>query len=141
MRVPSPWGRMAFVIETDASGLRRATSTTVVSRRAEWQEVCSEPRQPATEVRRAIDPPATRGTARAKRQRPFLAFNSRRTGGPEGPHDRRQCASWRTPPKLPEARRTRVDTADPQTDVAPGGTPEPQCAFKMSMLNVVCNSH
>ena len=61
MRVPSPWGRMAFVIETDASGLRRATSTTVVSRRAEWQEVCSEPRQPATEVRRAIDPPSYQG--------------------------------------------------------------------------------
>jgi hypothetical protein len=30
---------------------------------------------------------------------------------------------------------------DPQTDVAQGKFPGPQCAFEMSMFNVSCNSH
>ena len=30
---------------------------------------------------------------------------------------------------------------DPETGVVPGGSPGPQCAFKMSMFNVSCNSH
>ena len=30
---------------------------------------------------------------------------------------------------------------DSETGVAPGVNPKPQYAFKMSMLNVSCNSH
>ena len=32
-------------------------------------------------------------------------------------------------------------SSDPETGVVPGGSPGPQCAFKMSMFNVSCNSH
>ena len=30
---------------------------------------------------------------------------------------------------------------DTETGVVPGGSPGPQCAFKVSMFNVPCNSH
>ena len=44
-----------------------------------------------------------------------------------------QCAS--------EIRACDECVSDPETDVVPGVNPRPQCAFKMSMINVSCNSH
>ena len=45
---------------------------------------------------------------------------------------------------LPFAARALVRNRlffDPQTGVALGEIPKPQCAFEMSMFNVSCNSH
>ena len=46
-------------------------------------------------------------------------------------------------PRAQAARRPPVIVCSPdsETGVVPGVNPRPQCAFKMSMFNVSCNSH
>ena len=122
-------------------------------------------RAPRQSVARPTSPLAERG-ARPERGR-AVARSTRggRAAGRDRPLDGRQSASARRArthlPRLRSAahrvpsdwcswpawgvvaqrRPARRHSADPQTDVAPGSDPEPQCAFKMSMLKVVCNSH